>query len=87
MTEIQEYPKWVYQGTKGTLVNSEYEEFALGEGYTAGPTEDVILPATDPRVARVAELEAKLAESNGDGSSDPVKRGPGRPRKDATVEG
>lgn len=59
----QEYPKFKYQGTKGTLVNSKAEEDALGEGYTDAPTEDVVLPTVDPRDALIAELEAKLAEA------------------------
>ena len=36
---FQEYPKWLYDGLEGILVDNAEEEAALGEGYSAAPVE------------------------------------------------
>jgi len=36
---FQEFPKWLYIGMDGTLVDNAEEEAALGDGYAAFPVE------------------------------------------------
>jgi hypothetical protein len=52
---FQEFPKWLYDGMDGILIDNAEEEAALGDGYAAFPVEpenapkDVPNPAPKPR--------------------------------------
>ena len=49
---FQEYPKWLYDGLEGIVVNDAEEEKALGKGYTAGPVDPADKPEPKPAKAK-----------------------------------
>ena len=49
---FQEFPKWLYIGMDGTLVDNAEEEAALGDGYSAFPletAEEAVEAAAEPK--------------------------------------
>jgi hypothetical protein len=49
---FQEFPKWLYIGMDGTLVDNAEEEAALGDGYNAFPletAEEAVETAAEPK--------------------------------------
>lgn len=54
----QEYPKFLYDGLEGIVVENAEEEATLGDGYTAFP----VAPGEEPPVKRKPGRPPKVKE-------------------------